>query len=83
MLNGFTDLNSTTVELPITGLLMSWDTHDIHSVPGINDIVIYAEKTTKGEYTLVRLKEQDVHIMNKWAINRHADELIRLYKDLE
>lgn len=80
MLNGFTDLNSSTVELPITGLLMSWDTHDIYSVMGINDIMLYAEKQAKGVYTLVRLKEQDVHIINKWAINRHADELIKIYK---
>ena len=81
MLNGFSDTNSAINELPITCLLMSWDTHDIHAIHGINDITLYAEKEIKGSYILTRLKDQDVHIMNKWAINRHADRLIELYKD--
>jgi hypothetical protein len=31
---------------------------------------------------LVRLKDQDVHIMNKWAINRHAETIIDMCKDV-
>jgi hypothetical protein len=81
MLNGFTDFESVVKELPIPGLLMSWDTHDIHSITGINDIVLFAEKDKqKGSYILTRVKDIDVHIMNKWAINRHADKLITLYR---
>jgi len=80
-LNGFSDSNDSVVgNLPIPGLLMSWDTSDIHSVPGVNDIIIYAEKDVKGTYTLSRLKNMDVHIMNKWAINRFSDRLIELYR---
>jgi hypothetical protein len=79
MLNGFSSADSTVKELPIPGLLMSWDTDDIYKVSGVNDILLYTEKETKGTYMLTRLKEQDVHIMNKWAINRHAEKLIELY----
>jgi hypothetical protein len=81
-LNGFNTEEPSIQQLPIPGLLMSWDTDDIQDVNGINDITLYSEKTGKtGEYILTRLKGMDVHIMNKWAINRHADKLINLYKD--
>lgn len=80
MMNGFSNFESSVTNLPITGLLMSWDTHDIKDINGINDITLYAAQKTPGNYTLVRLKDQDVHIMNKWSINRHADTLIGLYK---
>ena len=83
MLNGFIDSSEVVSELPIPGLFMSWDKDDIQDINGINDITIYAEKSTKGTYTLCRLKNQDVHIMNKWAINRVSDKLISLYKDAE
>jgi hypothetical protein len=81
MLNGFNDFESVIKELPINGMLMSWDVNDIHSVPGVDDIILYVEKDkAKGNYILTRLKKQDVHIMNKWAINRHSDKLISLYR---
>lgn len=82
-LNGYIDSNLVVGKLPITGLMMAWDTHDIHSVPGINDIIIYCERNNSpGTYMLSRIKKQDIHIMNKWAINRHADRLIELYRNL-
>jgi hypothetical protein len=77
-LNGFREDNPVIPELPIPGLLMSWDTGDIFKVNGINDITVFAEKADKG-YMLCRLKNTDIHIMNKWAINRHSDKLIELY----
>ncbi len=81
MLNGFSDSESVVKELPINGMLMSWDVNDIHSVQGINDIILYVEKDKeKGNYILSRIKDLDVHIMNKWAINRHSDKLIEIYR---
>jgi hypothetical protein len=79
-LNGFTDSNSNINQLPIPGLLMAWDTGDIHSVNGTNDITVYCEKDIKGTYMLARLRNQDIHIINKWALGRVADQLIELYK---
>lgn len=81
MLNGFSDTESVINELPISGLLMSWDSNDIFSVNGINDITIYCEKKADiGNYTLARFKNQDIHCINKWAINRFSDRLIELYR---
>jgi len=82
MLNGFSEEEPAIHELPINGLMMVWDTNDIYDVNGINDITLYAEKTEKGNYILVRIKDTDVHIMNKWAINRFSDKLISLYKEV-
>jgi hypothetical protein len=80
MLNGFNDFESIINELPISGLLMSWDVNDIHSVR-LNDMTLYVEKENeKGSYLLTKVKDTDVHIINKWAINRHSDEIISLYK---
>lgn len=79
-LDGYTNSYSNINELPITGLLMAWDTGDILKVNGINDITLYCEKNTRDGYTLARIKNQDVHIMNKWALGRVSNTLIELYK---
>lgn len=82
MLNGFSLNEAAVTQLPIPGLLMAWDTCDIQHVNGLNDITVYTEKENqKGTYILTRIKNTDIHIMNKWAINRHSDKLIDLYKD--
>jgi hypothetical protein len=82
ILNGFSDEEHVIKELPIPGLLMAWDTCDILGVNNINDINLYVEKSTeKGTYILTKIKNTDVHVMNKWAINRHSERLIELYKD--
>lgn len=80
-MNGFSESNAVVDKLPIPGLLMSWDSQDIHSIPGLNDIVVYCDNpSASGTYNLARIKNTDIHIMNKWAINRFADKLIQLYK---
>jgi hypothetical protein len=82
MLNGFRNGDSAVQELPITGLLMCWDTNDIQKINGLNDITLYVDKKTQtGDFLLTRIKGIDAHIINKWAINRHADRLIELYKE--
>ena len=65
-----------------TGTVPISDPTHIHSIPGVNDIVLYSEKKTeKGKYILSRIRNNDVHVMNKWAINRFSDRLISLYKE--
>jgi hypothetical protein len=83
MLSGLSSEEPVIKELPIAALIMSWDTDDIHTINGINDITLYAARPCKELYTLVRLKGQDVHIMNKWAINRISDKLIEIYTHVE
>jgi len=81
-LNGYSGTEKIITELPIPALVMSWDTNDIQRVNDVNDITVYAEiLAQKGTYILTRFKNTDIHIMNKWAINRHADRLIELYKE--
>jgi len=83
MLNGFNSEEPIISELPIVGLLMSWDRDDIYCINDINDITLYTEKVKQsGTYILTRLKDTDVHIMNKWAISRHIDRIIELYKEI-
>ncbi len=82
MLNGFGDSKPVIPELPINGMLMCWDSGDIYKVNGMNDITVYSEKAeVKGNFLLSRIKNTDIHIMNKWAINRHTDTLISIYGD--
>jgi hypothetical protein len=82
MLNGFSNNEPVIKELPIPGMLMSWDTDDIKSINGINDITLYTEKINqKGTYLLSRIKNTDIHVMNKQAVNRHTNRLIELYRD--
>jgi hypothetical protein len=81
MLNGFAEEMPAVKELPIPALLMAWDTCDIQSVNNINDITLYAEKVSAtGTYLLTRFKNQDIHVLNKWAISRYANKLIDLYR---
>lgn len=81
-LNGYSKDEYAIHELPIPGLLMSWDVNDILSVNGINDVTLLVEKSGgSGEYILSRIKDTDIHIMNKWSITRVAEQLINLYKD--
>jgi hypothetical protein len=78
-LNGFANVLPNP-QLPVTSLVKSFDTDDFHSVNGINDITLLTEKPGyTGEYTLTRIKDIDVHIMNKWSILRHYDSLIQAY----
>jgi hypothetical protein len=80
MLNGFVDNESLVQQLPISALLMSWDTSDIYTLNDINDITLYCEKLNdKGKYILARIRNQDIHIMNKWSIRRISDEIFKVY----
>jgi len=80
MLNGFEE-NNMIPQLPIPYIYKLFDKDDIHSVNGLNDITFMVEKPNEtGNYILTRTKDVDVHIMNKWAINRQADRLLELYK---
>ncbi len=80
MLSGFNNENSCVKELPIPGLLMSWDKNDIYSINDINDITLLVEKKDlPNKFILTRIKDTDIHIMNKWSINRHSDKLKELY----
>ena len=75
MLGGFVD--KAIPQLPIPSLYKTFDTDDIHSSPQKNEILFYLEKPKSlGDFVLCKWREMDIHVMNKWAINRVSEELI-------
>lgn len=80
MINGFVD-NSVISQLPITAIYKSFDNDDILKVTSKNDMTLLLEKPERiGEFVASRFKGVDLHLMNKWAVLRQADELIKLYR---
>jgi hypothetical protein len=80
MINGMKENNHGINSLPQPILYKLFDRDDIYKVKGINDLIVYMEHPDKqGTYILNRVRDTDVHVMNKWAISRVADELIRVY----
>ena len=74
MMSGFVDKGIP--QLPTT-LYKSFDTDDIHSAIDENTIVMYLEKPrSPGDFMLTKWQGIDLHIMNKWAINRVSEELL-------
>ena len=56
----------------------SFDIDDVHSAPKLNEIMLYLEKPrSPGDFMLTKWAGQNIHIMNKWAINRVTDDLIK------
>ena len=78
VMSGFVDKGIP--QLPTT-LYKSFDTDDIHSAVDENTIVMYLEKPrSPGDFMLTKWHGVDIHIMNKWAINRVSDNLLEYAK---
>ena len=75
MMSGFVDKGIP--QLPVPHLYKTFDTDDIHSAPAQNEIIFYLEKPKSlGDFMLCRWRGLDIHVMNKWAINRVSNKLI-------
>ena len=74
-MGGFVDHNIP--QLPFR-LYKSFDVDDIERVIGQNELLILAEKDTAeaGDYIGIRWKNLDIHVMNKWAIERIIEDLL-------
>ena len=60
-------------------LYKSFDFDDIDSVIDKNVIRMFVEKhDCHGEYLLAEWRDLDLHVMNKWAINRVSEDLLRV-----
>ena len=60
-----------------TTLYKSFDTDDIHSAVDSNSIIMYLEKPKEpGNFILSKWSDIDLHVMNKWAINRISNNLL-------
>ena len=63
-------------ELPTT-LYKTFDHDDILSIKSHSEIILYLEKhNSPGEFFLSKWKDLDLHVMNKWALNRAAADLL-------
>lgn len=59
-------------------LYKTFDLDDVDRALASNDLLLYLEKVrSPGDFILTRWKGVDLHVMNKWAINRIGDELIK------
>lgn len=78
MLGGFVDKNIP--QLPTT-LYKTFDTDDIHSAVDASTLLMYLEKPrSPGDFILTKWSGVDLHVMNKWAINRIGDEMLDFAK---
>ena len=78
VMNGFQ--SEAQEQLPIEKMYKTFDWDDIHSINDVNDITLFIEKArTNADFHLCRWKDVDLHIMNKWALQRHADTLLEMY----
>lgn len=76
MMSGFVDKGIK--QLPTT-LYKTFDTDDIHSVINDDTLLMYLEKpTAPGDFILTKWSGVDLHVMNKWAINRISDQLLEI-----
>ena len=74
MTTGFT--HTGIPQLPVK-LFKTFDTDDIHSIDNDLNLLLYLEKPkSPGDFILTRWKNLDIHIMNKWALNRVSDQLL-------
>jgi hypothetical protein len=78
VMNGFQ--SEAQHQLPIEKMYKTFDWDDIHKINGVNDITLFLEKIrTNADFHLCRWKDVDLHIMNKWALQRQADTLLEVY----
>jgi hypothetical protein len=74
MMGGFVDKGIP--QLPTT-LYKTFDTDDIHSAPSDNSLIMYLEKPrSPGDFILTKWSGVDLHVMNKWAINRISEDML-------
>lgn len=78
MINGLED--RSIPQLPTT-LYKTFDFDDIHSVKSESELVMYMEKPQEpGDFTLCKWSDRDLHVMNKWALNRISQDLMEILK---
>lgn len=72
--------SSIITSLPSPKILTSFDRDDIVDVPGKNEITFLANDTeNEWRNRVTRVTGVNVHVMNKFAIVRHADRLLEIY----
>ncbi len=74
MMSGFQERGIP--QLPTT-LYKTFDTDDVHSAVSDNTLIMYLEKPrSPGDFMLTKWSGVDLHVMNKWAINRISEDML-------
>lgn len=74
MMSGLQDKGIS--QLPTT-LYKTFDTDDVHSAVDDHTLIMYLEKPrSPGDFMLTKWSSVDLHVMNKWAINRISEEML-------
>jgi len=80
MMSGFTRCDDIAT-LPSPVLLTSFDCDELIDVASNNDLVfLMNDRIDRWRFTLTRTKGVSVHVMNKFAITRHAEKFISRYR---
>ena len=75
MLSGLKDKGLPQLPFP---LYKSFDTDDLHSAESHDSMILFLEKVrSPGDFVLTKWRNVDLHIMNKWAINRISKEMLK------
>lgn len=78
MMNGFYARDGIS-PLPVPTLLTSFDCDELVAVEKNNLLFYVNDSTERWRFRMSRIKNTNVHVMNKFSIIRHADRLISLY----
>ena len=74
IMSGFQDKGIS--QLPTT-LYKTFDTDDVHSAVDDHTLIMYLEKPrSPGDFMLTKWDGVDLHVMNKWAINRISEGML-------
>jgi hypothetical protein len=75
MVSGFSEKG--VPQLPVK-LYKTFDTDDVLRANSANSITLLLEKPrSPGDFIITNWQDLDIHVMNKWAINRVSEELLR------
>jgi hypothetical protein len=74
MMGGFIDKNIP--QLPAV-LYKTFDNDDVYQVTGPDSLILFLEKpNSPGDFMLTKWAGVDLHVMNKWALNRVSAQLL-------
>lgn len=77
MLGGYRD--KQLPQLPIKYLYKTFDNDDVETVNDDFSLLLYLEKLrSPGDFIMTRWKGVDLHVMNKWALNRISTKMLEL-----
>ena len=79
MMNGFVAGNDEIKTLPFS-LFTSFDWDDLIDIPEKNEFIFLVnDRQNHQKFTLTKIKNMNVHVLNKFALERQAEKMIDLY----